>query len=303
MTSRNPVASVRVNETWRRRCSCRRRSSYAARSASMTLASAIAITRPGVSPAIAAATASSTRWTTSADNRRDSEATLRATHGSASRSRTSAQMWGRRCRRSSTSATAARAASVCTPRATPSSHSDSSRTLGVPSPPTRSSRSPPGGRGRPGAGRGSSRGSLACRSAQCATSSRSSTSTERRCRTPSSSAASVAPASSSSIGWRSMPHSIRTPVRAQDSGPHRAVRHAPSMPVAQRPHICADSALIRRTSAPTRRYCSGDGGEELGGAGRGRRREWPGRWPTRPRSPAGRRPRCRRTPGPWCRGR
>ena len=190
-----PSGVGRVVDTNRLPSSAATRSSCACGSASMILASTNSKTRDGASP-ITSLIASSIAWACSSVRLRVMEATLRATQASTSRSRTRDRVAGRRWRRSRASAAAARAARVCTPRAIPSSHRESSWTGGVPSPPRPVSRSPPAGSG----GIPFCQGSCAWRSAQCRIRSRSSTSAWRRRRHTASSHRAVPVASRSSTG-------------------------------------------------------------------------------------------------------
>ena len=258
MTSRSPVASVRLSETWRRRCSC---------AAARVVGGPVGLDDLGLGDRDDAARALSP-----GDRGRDGVVDhvdhvggqapgqggdLARDPGLGRPGRAPAPRCGAggaagRGRRPRPR----RAARVCTPRAMPSSHRDSSRTLGVPSPPSWSSRSPPGGRGRPGVGRGSSRGSLACRSAQCATSSRSSTSAARRWRTPPR----APPAWRRRRARRSgggpclmiFAHRSSTRLWATSGRAPRAVNAGCPAPAhlrrlgADSAHICADSAMLLR---------------------------------------------------------
>ncbi|MGH3335532.1 MAG: hypothetical protein ACRDOZ_06900, partial [Nocardioides sp.] len=94
MTVRRPVGSRRDRATKRLAASAARRASWPAGSASMILASAISNTRDGAWPAIASATAASTTPTASSGRRRVITATFLATHASAVRSSTLAQIAG-----------------------------------------------------------------------------------------------------------------------------------------------------------------------------------------------------------------
>ena len=198
MTVRNPASSVRENATYLRRRSASTRSECSPGSASITFASATAITRPPASEAMIRATAASTTPTRSAGRCRETRATLRATPISARPAVQTFQVAGNRCIRSSTSANALTVAVTPVPRANAISPRLKSSTPGVPSPPGKTSLLPMVRSARPIGPRAGSVGSAECSAAHCASTSRSSTSASRRTRTAAELAASKPAASSSS---------------------------------------------------------------------------------------------------------